>query len=57
LVQALRRLVTGDGALARDLREAGLRRAATLSWEQAATALRAIFDELDPHQRVARRPT
>jgi glycosyltransferase involved in cell wall biosynthesis len=52
LVLALRRLVTGDGVLAQELREAGLRRAAALSWEQAATSLCAIFDELDPHRRV-----
>jgi glycosyltransferase involved in cell wall biosynthesis len=47
LAGALWRLVAGDGSLARSLRQAGLRRTATLSWERAAIALRRVFDELD----------
>ncbi|MGI9146844.1 MAG: glycosyltransferase family 4 protein [Chloroflexota bacterium] len=53
LVAALMRLVSGDEAVQRQLSVAGLRRAATFSWEKAALALRAIFDELDPHQSLA----
>jgi glycosyltransferase involved in cell wall biosynthesis len=48
IVEALRKLVLADGTLASRLRAAGLERAAALSWDQAAVALRAIFDEIAP---------
>jgi len=55
LVTALRRLLTGDGALSRAFRAAGLRRAAALSWPRAAAALVDIFDELEPERGVSTR--
>ncbi|HLZ30745.1 MAG TPA: glycosyltransferase family 1 protein [Chloroflexota bacterium] len=48
LAAALARIVAGDGSRARSLRAAGLRRAAELSWDRAALALEAVFDELEP---------
>jgi glycosyltransferase involved in cell wall biosynthesis len=52
LTEAIERVLT-DPALARNMREQGLRAAAALSWKRAAAELLAVFDQVAEHHAKA----